>query len=698
MCPGPDFWIISGQRPPIGYHVARGRCRGFVGLTAKGTQADRGDLGVSGVAGLFGVLTADVARTRAPFGRRFAQASARLRSDWTFAAIDAITVVVSYTAAMGLRGLDEPVALADFRTGFLVLLPIIIVVHLITNMLFGVYGHEWEYASVEEAMRLLVSGVAAGVMVLVGVMAIQEASGSAIRLVPIGVIVLGSAFAVGGMGAMRFRSRMFSFRKVQTMTESDQTVVVGTGTEAAELARKAARGEHALNVVGFISTQDHVTAKRIADLPVLGTLDNIPTVVERFNIEQILIAEHLDTDQMSELVDTFLEVDVRLRIVPQLNTVLSTEGRLHDARDVSVLDLLPRPAVNTDLRPVSELLAGKRVLVTGAGGSIGVEITRQILEFSPEAVLAVDHDETHLHDGAFTWAKGPSDVTAELCDIRDTGRLDQVFAMFKPDVVFHAAAHKHVPILERSPAEAVKTNITGTANLIDACHRHGVTNFVLISTDKAVAPTSAMGASKRLAEMLTQSAQEQFGHLCTHTAVRFGNVLGSRGSVVPTFLRQIQEGGPVTVTDPDMKRYFMTVDEAVQLVLQVSALSDGGEVFVLDMGDPVRIGDLARRMIRLAGLVPGRDIEVEITGARPGEKHEEVLSLEPLEASGLNKIQVARPGYPSRVALGGAIAELQLLAHQCAVDDLKDLLLAFANQEWIPSERSAFTMAVSEAV
>ncbi|MEN8237776.1 MAG: nucleoside-diphosphate sugar epimerase/dehydratase [Actinomycetota bacterium] len=616
----------------------------------------------------------------------------------TFAAIDAVTVAVSYAAAMGLRGLDEPVALADFRTGFALLLPLIIIVHLAANLLFGVYGHEWEYASVEEAMRLLISGASAGIAVLIGVVVIQGTSGSAIRLIPVGVIVLGSAFAFGGMGAMRFRSRMFSFGKVQSMTGSEPTIVIGTGTEAADLARKGSRGEQPINVVGFISTRDEITARRIADVPILGTLNGISAVVERYDIEQILIAESLDADQMSELVDTFLQVDVRLRIVPQLDTLLSAEGRLQDARDVSVAVLLPRPAVITDLGPVSELLAGKRLLVTGAGGSIGIEITRQILNFSPEAVLAVDHDETHLYDGVFVWSEGSSDLATELCDIRDTGRLEQIFSEFKPDVVFHAAAHKHVPILENSPAEAVKTNITGTANLIDACHRHGVSNFVLISTDKAVAPTSAMGASKRVAEMLTQSAEEEFGHICTHTAVRFGNVLGSRGSVVPTFMRQIQEGGPVTVTDPEMLRYFMTVDEAVQLVLQVSALSEGGEVFVLDMGDPVRIGDLAHRMIRLAGLVPGRDIEVRITGTRPGEKHEEILSLDPLEPSGLSKIQVARPGYPSRVALGGAVADLQLLAHHCSVDELKELLLDVSNKQWSSSDRSAFASLISEAV
>ena len=631
------------------------------------------------------------------FGVRLARSSARLRSDLTFAAIDALTVVVSYTAAMGLRSLDGPVAIADFRAGFIILLPTIVIIHLAANLAAGVYGHEWEYASVEEAMRLLAASLGAGVAILVGILTIQGITAAPIRLIPIGVIVLGAAFAVGGMGAMRFRARMFSFRRVQDLANSERTLVIGTGTTAAELARKGTRGEQPFEVVGFISRDPKHTGKRIADLPVLGTVDDAFTIVETRDISQILISAHLGPDELRDLVDRFVEVDVRLRIVPQLEDVLSSSSRLQDARDLAVSDLLPRPAVNTDLGPVSDLLAGKRLLVTGAGGSIGVEITRQILGFSPAAVLALDHDETHLHDGSFAWQDGATNLTTALCDIRDIGQLDKLFADFKPDVVFHAAAHKHVPILERSPAEAVKTNITGTANVLDACHNHGVSNFVLISTDKAVAPTSAMGATKRMAEMLTQAAQDEMGHQCTHTAVRFGNVLGSRGSVVPTFMRQIQSGGPVTVTDPEMLRYFMTVDEAVQLVLQVSALSDGGEVFVLDMGEPVRIGDLARRMIRLAGLVPGRDIEVLVTGTRPGEKHEEILALEPLEPSPLKKIRVARPTQPGRVALGGIIAELQLLAHDCSVEELKRRLIEVSNTEWSRDERSAFTPLISEA-
>jgi FlaA1/EpsC-like NDP-sugar epimerase len=479
---------------------------------------------------------------------------------------------------------------------------------------------------------------------------------------------------------------MFSFRRVQEMAGAVPTLVIGTGHEAAELARKGVRGQHPIDVVGFLATSSGHSHRRIADLPVLGSLDDVVTVVDSHGIEQVLIADPLEATEIRDLIDTLLEVDVRLRIVPQLEDVLGTNGRLLDVRDVSVNDLLPRPIITTDLSDVSAFIAGKRVLVTGAGGSIGTEITRQVLRYEPEAVFAMDHDETHLHDGSALWEEQGIVPTPVLCDIRDSSRLGQLFSEIRPHIVFHAAAHKHVPILERYPDEAVKTNVLGTHNVLGACQDHGVQSYVLISTDKAVEPTSAMGASKRVAEMLTQSAAEHRGDHCVYTAVRFGNVLGSRGSVVPTFKRQIQDGGPVTVTDPDMLRYFMTVDEAVQLVLQAAALAGGGEVFVLDMGEPVRIGDLARRMIRLAGLVPGRDIEVKVTGARPGEKQVEVLSVNPLGSSPVKKIQVARPGHPGRVTLLEMVNHLSELSSHGVSSETREFLVGIANREWQPDE------------
>jgi FlaA1/EpsC-like NDP-sugar epimerase len=620
------------------------------------------------------------------FSIRLARGSARLRSDLTFTFIDAVTVAISYIAAFGLRGLDEPSVVVDYRFGFLILLPIIVISHLVTNFIFGVYGHEWEHASVEEAMRLLGASVAAGVAMIATLISIQGFTGATLRLVPIGVVVMGSAFALGGMGAVRFRARMFSFRRVQEMAGAVPTLVIGTGHAAAELARKGVRGHHAIDVVGFLSASSGYSHRRIADLPVLGSLEDVVVVVDSHGIEQVLIAHPLEAAEIRDLIDTLLEIDVRLRIVPQLEDVLGANARLLDVRDVSVTDLLPRPVVSTDLSEVSAFIAGKRVLVTGAGGSIGTEITKQVLRYGPEAVFAMDHDETHLHDGSASWEEQEVVPTPVLCDIRDSSRLGQLFGEIRPHIVFHAAAHKHVPILERYPDEAVKTNILGTHNVLEACQAHGVQSFVLISTDKAVEPTSAMGASKRIAEMLTQSAAEISKGRCIHTAVRFGNVLGSRGSVVPTFRRQIQAGGPVTVTDPNMLRYFMTVDEAVQLVLQSAAHAGGGEVFVLDMGEPVRIGDLARRMIRLAGLVPGRDIEVKVTGARPGEKQVEILSVNPLDSSAVNKIQVARPGHPGRVTLLEMVEHLSKLSTQGMSSEIREFLLGIAHRQWQPDE------------
>jgi FlaA1/EpsC-like NDP-sugar epimerase len=312
-----------------------------------------------------------------------------------------------------------------------------------------------------------------------------------------------------------------------------------------------------------------------------------------------------------------------------------------------------------DEERVGSMLRGRRVLITGGGGSIGSEIARQVLRFDPAHLILLDHDETHLHD-VVAEIEAYGAVTTTLADIRDRDRVLTVFRAERPDVVFHAAAHKHVPVLETHPAEAFRTNVLGTANVAEAAVASGVERFVLISTDKAVRPSSVMGASKWFAEQVVRSLQNGGPTLC---AVRFGNVLGSRGSVTPTFLRQIAAGGPVTVTDPSMARYFMSIQEAVCLVLQAAAMAGGGEVFTLEMGEPVNILELARKLIRLSGLVPGRDVTIEIVGARPGEKLVEDL-LDPDEApqpSGHDGITVSRPAIPDRAGLSRAIRELDLL-------------------------------------
>ncbi len=589
-----------------------------------------------------------------------AQNAARVRADVTFALIDAFIISMAYVAGLVARFMDGLGVSADWWPGFWRVLPMIVLVHLIANVAFGTYGHVWEYASVAEALRVGFASAAAG-GVIVASMIIGRDAFQVEQPIPMSVVILGAMFTLVGMGAIRFRSRMFSFKRMATYGAPVRALIVGTGRPAAVLARQAPNLDPAAEVIGFIDIDDSGPhARRLVGRPVWAGVDRVPDLVRTYRADQVIVAAKVPESTLRDLVDACMSVDVALRIVPNLNELLKGHAA-ESIRNIELSDLLPRAAVKTDLAPVAEMLDGRRILVTGAGGSIGSEIVKQCLEFSGTTVFALDNDETHLHDAMAAWKTTGNEPIRVLCDIRDAARVDQVFARFDPQVVFHAAAHKHVPILEDCPEEAVKTNVAGTANVLRAVTSYGVERFVLVSTDKAVRPSSIMGATKRIAEMMLQSAASRC-ESGVYTAVRFGNVLGSRGSVVPTFMEQIQRGGPVTVTDPRMTRYFMTVPEAVQLVLQSGALAEGGEVFVLDMGEPVRIMDLASRLIRLSGLVPGRDIQIEITGMRPGEKLEEVLSDGPLVPSDHPKINKASIGFPDEHQLTDALHHLRDLA------------------------------------
>jgi len=562
------------------------------------------------------------------------RAASRVRADILFAVVDLFVVASAYFLALGFRMLDRIVdpSLEDPSTYFRNLalaLPIIAVVHLIYNVWAGAYGHVWEHASIAEAFRVALANVAAAATLL---FISYLAQASETLIIPYSVIVLGGLLSLFGMGLVRFRSRLFSFRRV---LGGPPVLVVGCSREAAVFARQASSLPGGGHVVGFVADDEFTlrSGRRLAGLPILGTIDQIDELAQRFSAEQVVVVGN-DPSRTREVVDRCLDVDVRLRIIPAAEDVLTNRSSTLDVRDIGVEDILVRPPVHTDLDAARNLIRGRRVLVTGAGGSIGSEIVRQLLAFEPAHVWALDRDETLLHEASLHW-DGPT--TNILCDVRDPVKLLRSMERIEPELVFHAAALKHVPMLESEPEEAVLTNVAGTRNVIEAGSRVGMRHFILISTDKAVNPTSVMGASKRLAELMTQAGNERRDG-CVYTAVRFGNVLGSRGSVVPTFVEQIKLGGPVTVTDAAMTRYFMTVDEAVQLVLHAAALSAGSEVFLLDMGEPVRIVDLARRMIRLGGLRPERDIEIAYTGRRPGEKLTETLAIGPITATSHPKI------------------------------------------------------------
>jgi FlaA1/EpsC-like NDP-sugar epimerase len=625
---------------------------------------------------------------------RLARHLAQARADLSFAAIDAVLIVAAYMMALVVRSFD---GLMDDRywTSVLVAMPVIVLIHLAANVVMGAYGHMWEYASISEARRVILAcAISSGIL-----LPLQFALGIEPREVPLSVIVLGGLLTLCFLGAVRFRSRLFSFQRALQFEATDRALILGTDKRSADLARDTSQSPYGVSVLGFVSPEHAPEKRRLAGLPILGELNDIASLVERYEVNEVIVAAEGASSLARQLVDLCVDVDVRLRIVPALDDVLKGNEGGPDIRDLELDDLLARPRVNTDLAFVASSLEGKVVMVTGAGGSIGSEIVAQVLRFSPRVLIAMDHDETHLHDGTLQWEVGEdTELIPALADLRELEQLRRLVNVHKPEVVFHAAAHKHVPILEEWPEEAVKTNVIGTANLLDALTGTPLERFILISTDKTVNPSSVMGASKRVAEMLVQSAARASDGSCAFSSVRFGNVLGSRGSVVPTFMEQIRKGGPVTITDDRMTRYFMTIDEAVELVLQAGAMAHTGEVFVLDMGEPVRILDLAHRMIRLAGLVPGRDIEVQSTGVRPGEKLTEQLTHGVLTASPHPMINVTQAPYPGPATLDELTAQLGILADGEHTSDLRQWLVDAANMEWPRDEVIDLTESTPEVL
>lgn len=381
-------------------------------------------------------------------------------------------------------------------------------------------------------------------------------------------------------------------------------------------------------------------------IPVLGTRKDIPRVVKNHNIDKIIIAmPSASGEVIREIVGICEKTGVDLKIMPGVFDMVSGQLDTNEIREVQVEDLLGREPVSVNLEDVAGYLTGEVVLITGGGGSIGSELCRQVARFNPAKLVVVGHGENSVFDiEQELRVDNPTlDVATEILDVKDRDKVHIVFQRYKPGVVFHAAAHKHVPLMEKNPEEALKNNVMGTSNLTEAADEAKVKTFVLISTDKAVNPTSIMGTTKRVAEMVIQSMDKRSE--TKFVAVRFGNVLGSRGSVIPTFKRQIAKGGPVTVTHPDMVRFFMTIPEASQLVIQAGSMAEGGEIFILDMGQPVKILDLARDLISLSGFEPDVDIKIKFTGMRPGEKlYEELLTAEEgTSATKHKRIFVAKP-------------------------------------------------------
>jgi FlaA1/EpsC-like NDP-sugar epimerase len=500
--------------------------------------------------------------------------------------------------------------------------------------------------------------------------------------IPRSIPLLEGGIALGLLSVTRLGLRILHENTMRGTVngKARRVLVVGAGEAGTMIAREMLRHpESGLKPVGFVDDDLSLLRQRIFDLPVFGPIDVLPAVVQTTQPDEILIAmPSAPGEVIRRVLGLARQTRIQHRIIPGVYDILSGKVSISQIREVDVEDLLRREPVRLDMAEIAAYLHDRRVLVTGSGGSIGSEIVRQVLRFSPRQIILLDRDENSLYllsrDLQREWPL--ADFQIVVADIQRKGKLERVFERYRPQVVFHAAANKHVPVMEKDPDEAVLNNVVGTRNLIDLAMRYDVTRFVNISTDKAVNPSSVMGATKRVAEHLVEHAASQAAPDQCFVSVRFGNVLGSRGSVVPIFKEQIQRGGPVTVTHSDMKRYFMSIPEATQLVLQAAGLGQNGAVYVLDMGEPVRIIDLARDLIALSGLEPDVDIPIEVTGLRDGEKlFEELLTPEEgTTATRHEKIFVARKTNGPPGSFNGLLEELIISAERCDSQRIRELL------------------------
>lgn len=525
------------------------------------------------------------------------------------------------------------------------------ILYLAVFYVFGLYNRLWQYASTGELLSIIyaVSVGTGGTVAAVYFYGLSNAATLPYIRMPHTAAVLLWLAMVFLIGGSRFIWRILQENTVDRHVPGSQkqVLIVGAG-DAGVLAARELKNRNFRDgrPVGFIDDNHSKQKLQLLGIPVLGTRSDIPRIVKGHNVDEVIIAmPSASGESVREIVQICEKSGVVLKIMPGVYDIISGDINVNPIRQVQVEDLLGRDPVSVDLEEVAGYVAGETVFITGAGGSIGSEISRQIARFNPGKMVLLGHGENSIFDiEQELRSEHPGiDYITEILDIKDREKVFLIFNRYKPGVVFHAAAHKHVPLMERNPEEALKNNIVGTQNLAEAADEVKVKTFVSISTDKAVNPTSVMGATKRTAEMLIQSldlrSQTKF------VAVRFGNVLGSRGSVIPTFKRQIAQGGPVTVTHPDMVRYFMTIPEAAQLVIQAGAMGRGGEIFILDMGKPVKIVDLAKDLIRLSGFEPDVDIKIQFTGIRPGEKlYEELLTAEEgVTSTKHSRIFVAKP-------------------------------------------------------
>jgi len=577
--------------------------------------------------------------------------------------IEAIIIAAAIIIAFFLR--FQTATVGQYLSEFWWIVPLAVFVRIVLFWLFGLYSWVWYYMGVRELLYLAWAVSAGSVVLGVIGLAVSGFTLSKILLIVDWLVVMAL------VGGERLFIRLWREYQTRQTSPTGQEVkkrllIIGAGDTAEIITREINNHPSVIyHLVGYADDEPRKLGQKVHGAPVIGTTQDIPQIVSQHNIDEILIAiPSASGEPMRRIVAKCQESRVKFRTLPAIHELIDGKVTINRIREIEIDDLLRREPYQPDLQQSASYLRGSRILVTGAAGSIGSELCHQIASFEPDLLILFDFSENGIYEIEMEMRQQFPDLRMEavIGDIRIKSKAELMMKLYRPDIIFHAAAYKHVPLMEEHPDEAVLNNILGTKVWMEAADRYGIKRFVFVSTDKAVNPTSVMGATKRVAGMMIQCKSEE--SQTRFVLVRFGNVLGSSGSVIPLFKKQIAQGGPITVTHPEMVRYFMTVGEAAQLIIQAAALGKGEEVFVLDMGQPVKILDLARDMIKLSGLKEGEDIEIKFTGLRPGEKlfEETLTEMEGIAATQYEKIFLTRLEDVDKEKLVQGIAELEKLA------------------------------------
>ncbi len=586
--------------------------------------------------------------------------------------IDTFIIIISFLSPHIISGV-HPTKIDWFESTWYIYTAI----YIGTFVVMGVYKNIWRYAGIQDIFKCLQANIIANLIFLI----LTKALNIFVRYYVYIVAFFVTSFCTLAIRIVYRAILIIGDKSTKKLSHYTNIMIVGAGEATVAILQEIGRNNPNCYMVKCIVDDDKTKIGRsINSVPIVSSTDEIPSMIGKFDIDEIILSiPSIDKENKKRILDICAKSKCKLKILPEVYSLLTDNKNILDKiREVQVEDLLGREPISLDCTLTKEYIQGKTVLVTGGGGSIGSELCRQISSYNPNKIIILDIYENNaysIQQELIRQYGDDLDIEIEITSVRDKNKLNQIFKTYDIDIVFHAAAHKHVPLMEKNPEEAIKNNVIGTYNVVQAAHEHKIEKFVLISTDKAVNPTNVMGATKRIAEMIIQSynihSETDF------VAVRFGNVLGSNGSVIPLFKEQIKEGGPVTVTHEEITRYFMTIPEAVQLVLRASSMADGGEIFVLDMGEPVKIKDLAYNLIKLSGLEPEVDIDIQYTGLRPGEKlYEELLISHDKNhiKTNIDKIFIEQPTNFDEQELFELIKELEQAAYDTDVDKIIFLL------------------------